>query len=72
MRINIVHFCVGPIAPSISAVFPMNDGILVYPEIGYLTDDIANYDITVSYNILFSMPHFKSAFYRFVINILHV
>ena len=59
-------------APSISAVFPLDDGMLLYPEIGCLTDDIANYDITVSYNILFSVPLFKCVFYRLIINILHV
>ena len=67
----IVHFCVVPMAPSISAVFPINDGMLVYPEIGCLTDDIANYNITVSYNILFSMTLFKCVFYRLIIIILH-
>ena len=44
-----------PVAPSISAAFPINDGMLVYPEIGCLTDDIANYIITVSCDI-FTVP----------------
>ena len=52
----IIILLVVPMAPGISAVFPINDGILVYPEIGCLTDDIENYAITVSYD--FSLFHF--------------
>lgn len=45
-------------APSISAVFPIIDGVLVYPEIGCLTDDIADYTINVS--CIFCILHFEN------------
>ena len=40
-----------PVVPSIPEVFPTTDGMLVYPNIGCLTDDITNYNITVSYSL---------------------
>jgi len=40
-----------PVIPNIPEVFPTTDGILVYPSIGCLTDDITNYNITVSYSL---------------------
>ena len=51
--------CLDPVVPSISEVFPTNDGILVYPVIGCLTDDIANYTITVSYTHILNTSFLK-------------
>ncbi|XP_065883725.1 uncharacterized protein [Dysidea avara] len=38
-----------PVTPSISAVYPTANGLVVYPSIGCLRDEISNYTITVAY-----------------------